>query len=322
MSRRHNAHSSPRSRAPPEPDLAAVSATWPEEVSKEAWGDAAYSETSCCRPLTATARQWIPRLPSLARQASPNPNRLACPYSGHTAANPISARPRRPNTYAKKPPYLQYLASANPSLYCKERRQARHWLAQTLLRQTLPPKQPPLGLSLSSSARRVSGIPGLGPPRASPTTSNAPVFKRPYARPPSRQNKLPPQQTPTAVAPKEDDALGSLDGFRSASRASSRAGSRTGFYDDSPEITSPLESVVSNGNEDKNENELELELTKISSKKSRPSLSERTIESLSQLPSSPAVSRRRRSSLFRRRQQHATAPSACLCHVEFEQVKQ
>ena len=78
--------------------------------------------------------------------------------------------------------------------------------------------------------------------------------------------------------------LGSLDGFRSASRASSRAGSRAGFHESSssPEYVPDVEPE---------------EVTKRISPRS---LSDRTIESLSQLPSSPAngKGRRRRSSFF------------------------
>ena len=123
----------------------------------------------------------------------------------------------------------------------------------------------------------MSGIPSATP--------DAPVFKRPFARPPSRQTKAPTQRASAPSINKEDDALGSLDGFRTASRASSRAGSRAGFYEHDPEPEIAVDVVV--------------ETDHVAKKKSRPSLSERTIESLSQLPSSPAVAKgRRRSSFF------------------------
>ncbi|KAH7088076.1 hypothetical protein FB567DRAFT_330934 [Paraphoma chrysanthemicola] len=145
--------------------------------------------------------------------------------------------------------------------------------------------------SLASNTRRVSGIPSFGSSRASiasfpSSTNNDPVFKRPFARPPSRQTNATPQPTAQASTSQED-GLGSLDGFRSASRASSRAGSRAGFRENDPEPEYVLD----------NEPKPEPETT--TKKKSRPSLSERTIESLSQLPSSPAAGgRRRRSSFF------------------------
>ncbi|KAL6711185.1 hypothetical protein ACN47E_005716 [Coniothyrium glycines] len=143
--------------------------------------------------------------------------------------------------------------------------------------------------SLASSSRRVSGIPSVGPPRttASTPSHDAPVFKRPFARPPSRQAKVPTHATTLSSSSREDDALGSLDGFRSASRASSRASSRAGSRDHEPD--SDPECALDAGPEP--------EATQ--KKKSRPSLSERTVESLSQLPSSPAAGKgRRRSSFF------------------------
>ncbi|KAI4700618.1 hypothetical protein J4E81_003579 [Alternaria sp. BMP 2799] len=143
-----------------------------------------------------------------------------------------------------------------------------------------------------SSNRRASGIPNFGSRRtstAASSTSDAPVFKRPFARPPSRQTNA---SRSSSIAPaKEDDTLGSLEGFRSASRASSRASSRAGFRDNDPEpehadsaiddLSSPISPV------------------KPEKRKGRPSLSERTAETLSNLPSSPAPGKgRRRSSFF------------------------
>ncbi|KAF1829608.1 L domain-like protein [Decorospora gaudefroyi] len=142
--------------------------------------------------------------------------------------------------------------------------------------------------SLAPSSRRVSGIPSLGHSRtstASSHTNEAPVFKRPFARPPSRQAKPPSRPTSSSHAGGGEDTLGSLDGFRSASRASSRASSRAGFRDNDPEPEYVLQD--------------EPEPEKTETKTSQPSLSERTIESLAQLPSSPAVGKgRRRSSFF------------------------
>ncbi|KAF2133448.1 L domain-like protein [Dothidotthia symphoricarpi CBS 119687] len=125
-----------------------------------------------------------------------------------------------------------------------------------------------------NTRRRASGIPSAGPTR----TNDAPVFKRPFARQPSFQTKPAPQPASKPDVRKEDDALGSLDGFRSASRASSRAESRTGFRE--------------------SDNDLEPEQAEHSKGKQQLSLSDRTIESLAHLPSSPAGRKGRRRSSF------------------------
>ncbi|KAF1959682.1 L domain-like protein [Byssothecium circinans] len=117
----------------------------------------------------------------------------------------------------------------------------------------------------STSTKRT--LPTTGQARASISNANAPIFKKPIGRPA-------PQPTRASNTEREDDALGELDGFRSASRASSRASSRAGFRDAEPEYAYPGLRQV------------------------RPSLAERTIESLSHLPSSPAGKGRRRSSFF------------------------
>lgn len=165
--------------------------------------------------------------------------------------------------------------------------------APTASRSTAPAPKPAPNASLTkkpsraslvpSSARRVSGIPsGVPPPRTS--SQNAPAFKKPFARPPSRQSRTPSQPLRTPSMTKEDDVVGSLDGFRSASRASSRAGSRAGFHESSSSPEYAPEVQPQEGEK----------------RKSRPSLSERTMESLAQLPSSPAngKSKGRRSSFF------------------------
>ncbi|KAJ4305513.1 hypothetical protein N0V90_001044 [Kalmusia sp. IMI 367209] len=124
-------------------------------------------------------------------------------------------------------------------------------------------------------------IPGLAQGRSS--VADASVFKKPIGRPASRQTKAISQPPKPSNGDRSDDVLGDLDGFRSASRASSRASSRAGYRDNEPEYA--LED--------------DAEAAKSAVRKSRPSLSERTIESLSQLPSSPAGGKaRRRSSFF------------------------
>ncbi|KAF2111825.1 hypothetical protein BDV96DRAFT_465338, partial [Lophiotrema nucula] len=122
--------------------------------------------------------------------------------------------------------------------------------------------------SLASATKR--GVPASTHVR---TSTNDSVFKKPIGRPPSRQTKPKPQ--PTAAA--QEDVLGDLDGFRCASRASSRAGFRE-----------EEDTVV----------ESDSEPAKPPNRKGRLSLSDRTIESLSQLPASPAGKGRRRSSFF------------------------
>ncbi|EUC47424.1 hypothetical protein COCMIDRAFT_90217 [Bipolaris oryzae ATCC 44560] len=147
-----------------------------------------------------------------------------------------------------------------------------------------PPSSTP-GRTPYSSSRRVSGIPNFGQRRtstaassASSNYSDASTFKKPLARPVSQQPKESSRPTSSSVPGGPEDTLGRLEGFRSASRASSRASSRAAHHESDAEH----EAAVSDGSEQQ-----------------RPSLSERTIESLSQLPSSPAPKKgRRRSSFF------------------------
>ncbi|KAI8937317.1 hypothetical protein NX059_006524 [Plenodomus lindquistii] len=155
---------------------------------------------------------------------------------------------------------------------------------------TNPPSNPPSNRSSVIASRRTSGIPSFGQARtttpSSAPSNDAPAFKRQFARPSSHQSTAPSQSTLSSSTTREDDTLGSLDGFRSASRASSRADSTSGFREN--ELESGSEDVI----------ELSPE-SQTSPNKSRPSLSERTVESLAHLPSSPAPSKaRRRSSFF------------------------
>ncbi|KAF1932622.1 L domain-like protein [Didymella exigua CBS 183.55] len=145
-------------------------------------------------------------------------------------------------------------------------------------------RKPSRASLVPSSARRVSSIPRSGAPPPRTSSQNAPVARKPFGRPASRQSRTPSQPLRTPSISNEDDVLGSLDGFRSASRASSRAGSRAGFHESS---SSP-------------EYVLEVQPDGRARGQSRPSLSERTMESLAQLPSSPANGKgnRRRSSFF------------------------
>ncbi|CAI6340375.1 unnamed protein product [Periconia digitata] len=123
--------------------------------------------------------------------------------------------------------------------------------------------------------------------RSSIPNSRAPTFKKPTVPPPFRQTPAVPQPTRLSNQPHDEDVLGDLNGFRSASRASSRASSCAGLQE--AESADFLE-----------ESDGEIHSTaQPPARKSRPSLSDRTIESLSQLPSSPSVAKgRRRSSFF------------------------
>lgn len=111
---------------------------------------------------------------------------------------------------------------------------------------------------------------------ASSTTSQDGMFKKPVPRPLSR---LPPKARNVSIsstrAVVNDDELASLSSLRTDSRASSQDNrSHNGL---SPKGDAPATPVLR--------------------KASRPSLSERTIESLALIPSSPAI-RRRKSSFF------------------------
>ncbi|KAF2852287.1 L domain-like protein [Plenodomus tracheiphilus IPT5] len=178
-----------------------------------------------------------------------------------------------------------------PAASTLQKKSSRASLVRSNTPLTAAPAHPPANRASVISSRRASGIPSFGQPRtttpSATPTNDAPVFRRPFTRPSSRQSKAPSQSTLSSSTTREDDTLGSLDGFRSASRASSRADSRAGFRDDEPESGS--EHVLEHSPDSQTSPK----------KKSRPSLSERTIESLAQLPSSPAASKtRRRSSFF------------------------
>jgi hypothetical protein len=241
--------------------------TFPPPVDQNAatiWLDWCFARP-CHRRPAMDQPSAIPRFSGLPR---PTSSRLPVL---RPSASQSQLRPPAPTAQLRKKP-------SAPVLQTKTTR-------ASLARSTTPSTATAsTSASRAAATRRVSGIPSAGPARAS-ATHDAPVFKRPFARPPSRQTKAPFQTVTAPSINKEDDALGSLDGFRAASRASSRAGSRAGFY----ELDSESEIAV----------DVEAERGNAAKKKSRPSLSERTIESLSQLPSSPAVTKgRRRSSFF------------------------
>ncbi|KAF1942779.1 L domain-like protein [Clathrospora elynae] len=220
----------------------------------------------------------------------PRPSGLPRPASRLPVLRPSGSqshlRPPGSTEPLRKKPSLSSLS--RPTTATLQKKTSRSSLARLNTSSKAPTAPAAQAPTPASSSRRTSGIPSFGQPRTlttSATTNAAPVFKRPFARPPSRQTKAPSRPTSSSKTTKEDDALGSLDGFRSASRASSRADSRAGFRDKDPSPEYPMQD--------------EPAPEKAAKKKSRPSLSERTVESLSQLPSSPAGAKgRRRSSFF------------------------
>ncbi|KAF2462576.1 L domain-like protein [Lindgomyces ingoldianus] len=157
-----------------------------------------------------------------------------------------------------------------------QKKPSRASLAHTTTPSTTASNTSLTRASLTSAKRRTTTVPNNIQARTS--NNDATVFKKPIGRAPSGQTRVKPAATPSASSVGyQQDELGDLEGFRSASRASSRAG----YRDNEPE------QAVESDNEPVKP-----------PRKARPSLSDRTIESLSQLPSSPAGKGRRRSSFF------------------------
>lgn len=213
--------------------------------------------------------------PSVSSISRPAPQQ----QPAQTHAPPRAAAPAPQPTVQRKPSRISLVPSSAPSTAVPAPKPNTHAPLT---------KKPSRASLVPSSARRVSGIPSSGVPPPRTSSQSAPAFKKPFARPPSRQSRTPSQPIRTPSISKEDDVLGSLDGFRSASRASSRAGSRAGFHESSSSPEYVPEYVP------------EVQPEEGERRKPRPSLTERTMESLAQLPSSPAngKGRRRRSSFF------------------------
>ncbi|ORX99555.1 hypothetical protein BCR34DRAFT_606574 [Clohesyomyces aquaticus] len=202
-----------------------------------------------------------------------------------SSASQSQLRPQASNEQLRKRPSVSSLARPAQSPTTLQKKPSRASLARTSTPSTTAsaPNTSSTRASLASSTRRTSVIPSsTQTTRASITNPN--VFKKPVGRPPSRQSRVPPPGAASTKpnAGQKQDVLGSLDGFRSASRASSRAGSRAGFRDDESEQVPESDAAPANP----------------APRKARPSLSDRTIESLAQIPSSPAGKGRRRSSFF------------------------
>lgn len=157
-------------------------------------------------------------------------------------------------------------------------------------RPVKPPLSRPGSIIATSKIKPVAGTPRPSVATSSikrPTSSASQIsnvsthVRRPSSRPASRL-AMQRQQSSAAsrpVNPEDEklDQLGSLDGFRSSSRMSQRDG------DPSPPL--PQEPLVSP----------QEERTPKPKRTSRPSLSDRTIESLSQLPATPGTNRRKSS---------------------------
>ncbi|KAH0008102.1 L domain-like protein, partial [Aureobasidium melanogenum] len=191
-------------------------------------------------PLKSSA---IPKFSSIAR---PTASRLPAPNNDLKSALPS---PSKPSALVKPSPAKKAL-----------------------------PRPPSSGSGFRSSISGPSS--GIIPPR---TSSHRPTYsvsekpttatRKPASRPVSyiAQSRRPVSGITTAQQEDLNDQLGSLDGFRSASRATSRQSD----YDNNDYVDEPT--------------------TPGTKRASRLSLSDRTVESLSRLPETPGTGRRRSS---------------------------
>ncbi|EAT84459.2 hypothetical protein SNOG_08183 [Parastagonospora nodorum SN15] len=232
----------------------------------------------------------IPRPSGIPRPASSRLPVLRSTGSQSQLRSPASTEQLR------KKPSISSLSRPSQPPSSLQKKSSRASLIGSVSTTAPAPAPPSRRTSFAPSSRRVSGIPGVAPKAPA---SNEPVFKRPFARPPSRQTSKAPPPPAQWNAAKEDDALGSLDGFRSASRASSRAGSRAGFYENDPESEYVLV----------NEQEPELEVA--TKKKSRPSL-----ELVPAALIASAVEGKAEVELLQCGQQHAAAAAPGFSNVE------
>lgn len=237
--------------------------------------------------------QKKPSLSSISRVSQPPPSLQKKPSLSTISSRPsqpaptlqkkpslssIPSRASQPTSSLQKKPSLSSISRTSQPPPSLQKKPSRTSLARSSI---VPPTANTSSnrTSILSSRRSISN---LTQNRAS--IAGDTVFKRPTGLPPSQQSKFKSQVQKTAAnGAHDDDVLGDLDAFQSASRASSRASSRAGFYENSPE------PVL----------DYHVEASQTGVRKSRPSLSERTIESLSQLPTSPVPGKtRRRSSFF------------------------
>ncbi|KAF2712221.1 L domain-like protein [Pleomassaria siparia CBS 279.74] len=204
----------------------------------------------------------------------PRPSRLPTrlPVLKHSASQSQLLRPASSTEQLRKKPSISSLSRPPPTL---QKKPSRISLVRADSTSTAP--STPTGSnrpSLTSATQRAA--PARNAQRRA-SNIEASTFKKPIGRPPSSQTRVVPPTNQSAIQD-DDDVLGDLNAFRSASRASSRVGFRD--------------------NEPGHVEETEPEPAKSVSRKSRPSLSDRTIESLSQLPPSPARGKGRRSSFL------------------------
>lgn len=208
---------------------------------------------------------------------------------------PVLRAPASSSQLRKKPSLASLASPSRPAQHAHHFQHAHPHAPPANASTATPLARKPSRASLApSAARRVSSIPAAAPsPPPRTSSQHAPAFRKPFARPSSQPLRTPSTtradtreytRGDTSEHTRDDDRLGHLDGFRAASRASSRADSRAGFHD-----TSSSPDHVPDGGPDER-----------AKRKPRPSLSERTVESLAMLPSSPAngKTRRRRSSFF------------------------
>ncbi|KAK5010330.1 hypothetical protein LTR28_010557 [Elasticomyces elasticus] len=213
-------------------------------------------------------RRFVPMDPSLALAAStrqsssiPRPSRL-----------PVSTISRRSILESQQLSKDRDKADG-PILKPKEAVPKQAAANRSIRRDYAPAKAIPVVASKSTTSVKTAETP----------TSGTTVFKRlanpPQSRLAQQRQALPlPDALSRAVGLEEDahDKLGALDGFRAASRNGYREQPMSVVADQPVEVATEKASKPR--------------------KSSRPSLSDRTIESLSQLPSTP--SERRRSSFF------------------------
>ncbi|KAF2445254.1 L domain-like protein [Karstenula rhodostoma CBS 690.94] len=226
-----------------------------------------------------------PSLSALSRDSQPprlqkKPSQSAISRVGQSPLQKkpsLSSVPRTSQPLLQKKPSVSSISRISQPPPSLQKKLSRTSLARPSIAPPAPANTTSNRPSVLSTKR---SVPSLAGRNAAPDAS---VFKKPTGRPSSRQTRARVQPTKLSNGAQNDDVLGDLDAFRSASRASSRASSRAGFRDTEPQYALDVDEdalgpVV---------------------RKSRPSLSDRTIESLSQLPPSPAGSRgRRRSSFF------------------------
>lgn len=247
------------------------------------------------RPAQQPVLQKKPSLSSIARVGQPPLQKKPSLSSVSRASQPplqkkpafsSVARPSQQPTLQKKPSLSSVSRISQPAPPTLQKKPSRTSLARSSIVPPAPVNTSSNGASVLSTKR---SIPSLA---ARISIADPSVFKKPTG-PPSRQIRASVQPPKSSNTSHDDDVLGDLDAFHSASRASSRTSSRAGFHDAEPQHALDIEE----------------DAHRPAARKSRPSLSDRTIESLSQLPDSPGTAKgRRRSSFFSNGEPMAMGP--------------